>query len=77
VLFEVSARRDKVVSQIHPILGSDHREDSMTTKTNSGDLDHEALHMGSFLMRSVDAELCEHPAIQENRQWLELAKNAH
>ena len=38
---------------------------------------HEALHMTSFLMRCVDAELLEHPAIQENEEWSALAAKAH
>lgn len=37
----------------------------------------EALHMASFLMRSVDTELLEHPAIRDNESWLALARNAH
>lgn len=40
-------------------------------------LTHEALHMASFLMRSVDVELLEHPAIQENEDWSALAEKAH
>ena len=40
-------------------------------------LTHEALHMASFLLRSVDAELLEHPAIQENEDWSTLAEKAH
>ena len=53
----------------------------MTNKTKQKPIDplltHEALHMASFLMRSVDAELLEHPAIQENEEWSALAKQAH
>ena len=53
----------------------------MTNKTKPKPTDpfltHEALHMASFLMRSVDAELLEHPAIQENKAWLALAEKAH
>ncbi len=37
----------------------------------------EALHMASFLMRSVDAELMEHPAITEHADWLALVRTAH
>lgn len=53
----------------------------MTNKTKQKPTDplltHEALHMASFLMRSVDTELLEHPAIQENEEWSALAKQAH
>ncbi|WP_375205349.1 hypothetical protein [Hyphococcus sp.] len=53
----------------------------MTNKTKQKPTDplltHEALHMASFLMRSVDGELLEHPAIQENEEWSALAKKAH
>ncbi|MCA8889307.1 MAG: hypothetical protein KDA46_10785 [Parvularculaceae bacterium] len=53
----------------------------MTNKTKPESTDllltHEALHMASFLMRSVDAELLEHPAIQENEDWFALAEKAH
>ena len=47
------------------------------TTTNDEFLTHEALHMASFLMRSVDTELVEHPAIQENEDWSVLANKAH
>ena len=46
-------------------------------KTTDPLLTHEALHMASFLMRSVDGELLEHPAIQENEEWSALAAKAH
>ncbi len=49
----------------------------MTKKTTNDLLTHEALHMASFLMRSVDSELLEHPAIQENEDWSALASKAH
>ena len=53
----------------------------MTNKTKPKPTDpfltHEALHMASFLMRSVDSELLEHPAIQENEDWSALAAKAH
>ena len=48
-----------------------------TPKPTDPLLTHEALHMASFLMRSVDAELLEHPAIQENEDWSALVKQAH
>ncbi|WP_282610895.1 hypothetical protein [Pelagibius sp. Alg239-R121] len=47
----------------------------MTKKNNF--LTHEVLHMSSFLMLSVDRELLEHPAIQENENWSALAGKAH
>ncbi|HAC35116.1 MAG TPA: hypothetical protein DCF45_11420 [Gammaproteobacteria bacterium] len=46
-------------------------------KANDQFLQHEALHMASFLMQSVDGELLEHPAIQDNAEWFELAGKAH
>ena len=53
----------------------------MTNKTKQKPTDplltHEALHMASFLMRSVDTELLEHPAIKENEEWSALAQKAH
>ena len=49
----------------------------MTKRTPDSLLTHEALHMASFLMRSVDAELLEHPAIQENEGWSALVEKAH
>lgn len=53
----------------------------MTNKTKPKPTDpflaHEALHMASFLMRGVDSELLEHPAIQENEDWSALAAKAH
>ena len=48
-----------------------------TLKTTDPLLTHEALHMTSFLMRSIDGELLEHPAIQENEDWSALAEKAH
>ena len=38
---------------------------------------HEALHMTSFLMQSVDRELLDHDAIKDNPEWEALAKTAH
>lgn len=49
----------------------------MKQKSTDPFLTHEALHMSSFLMRSVDDELLEHPAIQENEDWSALAQKAH
>lgn len=49
----------------------------MTNESKEKLLTHEILHMTSFLMRSVDAELLEHPAVQGNDDWAELAANAH
>ncbi|HBD12683.1 MAG TPA: hypothetical protein DCZ13_11085 [Porticoccaceae bacterium] len=46
-------------------------------KTTDPLLTHEVLHMTSFLMRSVDTELLEHPAIQKNEHWSTLAEKAH
>lgn len=46
-------------------------------KTNDPFLTHEALHMTCFLMKSVDTELLEHPAIQADAHWLKLATAAH
>jgi len=37
---------------------------------------HEAMHMASVLMETVDERLCEHPAIKANPEWLELAQKA-
>lgn len=37
---------------------------------------HEALHMASFLAVTVDRELCEHPSILANPEWLDLAEQA-
>jgi hypothetical protein len=37
---------------------------------------HEALHMASFLAGAVDEELCNHPAIEQNPDWLKLARTA-
>lgn len=37
---------------------------------------HEALHMASVLMMTVDRELCEHPAVQQNKEWAALADKA-
>lgn len=34
---------------------------------------HEALHMTSFLIDSVDEELVEHPSIKANEEWTRLA----
>ena len=34
---------------------------------------HEVLHMSSFLANAIDSELCEHPQIQSNEEWLILA----
>lgn len=48
----------------------------MTPKQNDRFLTHEALHMASSLMRSVDAEPLEYPAIQGNENWSALAEKA-
>ena len=53
------------------------RMPNMSAPTQDEFLSHEVLHMASFLMRSVDAELLEHPAIQANADWLRLAETAH
>lgn len=45
--------------------------------SNDAFLTHEALHMACFLMKSVDAELLEHPAIKSNPGWNKLAETAH
>jgi hypothetical protein len=37
---------------------------------------HEALHMASFLAKSVAGELCEHAAVQAVPEWSELADKA-
>jgi hypothetical protein len=37
---------------------------------------HEALHMASFFAGAVDEELCDHPAIEQNPEWLKLARTA-
>jgi hypothetical protein len=37
---------------------------------------HEALHMASFFINSVDDELVEHPAIKANEEWSRLAQVA-
>jgi hypothetical protein len=44
---------------------------------NDALLIHEALHMACFLMKSVDAELLEHPAIKGDAHWSRLADTAH
>ena len=49
----------------------------MINETIDKFLMHEVLHMTSFLMSSVDAELLEHPAIQSNDDWSALADRAH
>ena len=49
----------------------------MTNTKKTPLLAHEALHMASFLMRSVDTELMEHPVIQNNDDWTALAEKAH
>ena len=49
--------------------------DSPTTQDEL--LIHEALHMACFLMRSVDSELLEHPAIKGDPHWSRLADTAH
>ncbi len=46
-------------------------------KPNDAFLTHEALHMACFLMKSVDAELLEHPAIKAEARWLKHAAAAH
>ncbi|MBB4287863.1 hypothetical protein [Roseospira goensis] len=38
---------------------------------------HEALHMASFLMESVDGSVLEHPAVVLNPEWFALAAQAH
>lgn len=37
---------------------------------------HEALHMASFFAGAVDEELCNHPAIEQNKDWQRLARTA-
>ena len=37
---------------------------------------HEALHMASVLAEMVNASLCQHPAVEANSEWLELATAA-
>lgn len=37
---------------------------------------HEALHMASYLASAVEEELCAHPAIKLNKNWLLLARGA-
>lgn len=37
---------------------------------------HEALHMVSFLSSAVFTEICEHPAIINNREWYDQAMKA-
>ncbi|MEM7569239.1 MAG: hypothetical protein AAF337_05535 [Pseudomonadota bacterium] len=49
----------------------------MIKDKNEALLRHEALHMASFLMRSVDTELLESQAIKQNEAWLALAQTAH
>lgn len=50
-------------------MTKDARDDPLST--------HEALHMASFLMRSVDDELVEHPVIKSHAEWRRLAETAH
>jgi len=37
---------------------------------------HEALHMVSFFAEAIDREVCQHPAINANPEWGELAQSA-
>jgi hypothetical protein len=37
---------------------------------------HEILHMAAFLQRAVEAELCEHEAINLDPRWRKLADQA-
>jgi hypothetical protein len=37
---------------------------------------HEILHMAAFLQGAVEAELCEHEAINLDRRWRKLADQA-
>lgn len=37
---------------------------------------HEALHMASVLRDLVEKQLCEHPAVEANREWATLAETA-
>lgn len=37
---------------------------------------HEALHMAGFLCDAVSDQLCSHPAIAANPEWLDLAQSA-
>lgn len=48
-------------------------KDSKTDKFSR----HEALHMSSFLMLSVDRELIEHQYIQSEPDCIALAEKAH
>lgn len=48
----------------------------MTDKTDDY-LRHEALHMSSFLMSTIDRELMEHSYIQSDSECLTLANKAH
>ena len=38
---------------------------------------HEALHTSSLLMDQVASQLMEHPAILQNKAWLQKAEEAH
>lgn len=38
---------------------------------------HEALHMAAFFTDAVATSLCEHKAIEQKKEWLELAEKAH
>jgi len=38
---------------------------------------HEALHMASFFMESVDRGLVAHPTVTLNPEWFALASQAH
>jgi hypothetical protein len=37
---------------------------------------HEALHMVSFFAAALDVEVCRHPAIIQNVEWLKAAEKA-
>lgn len=38
---------------------------------------HEVLHMASFLADAIEEQLIDHPAIQQNVEWVIKAKVAH
>ena len=53
-------------------------EDELRKSHGPGSLGcHEALHTAALLLRAVDGELLEHPAILATPEWFALAHRAH